>query len=78
MKTPFIALAAAALLASSAAFAAGPAAAPKAVKPEAVAHEQTLVDELARGAREILAAVVPEISLPKLEIKLPAEVRGRR
>jgi len=78
MKTPFIALAAAALLASSAAFAVGPSTAPKAVKPEAVALERTLVEELARGAREILAAAVPEISLPKLEITLPPEDRGRR
>jgi hypothetical protein len=72
MKTRFIALAAAALLASSAALAAAPApAAPNLAKPQPVPREHTLVEELARGARDILAAAVPEIALPKLELKLP-------
>jgi hypothetical protein len=34
-------------------------------------REQTLLQELAAGMREILVAVAPEISLPKLELQLP-------
>ena len=73
MKTRFIAFAAAALFASSAALAAAPAPAEKAAQRQPAPREQTLVEELARGAREILAAAVPEISLPKVELELPAQ-----
>lgn len=76
MKIRFIALAAAALLTSSATFAAAPE--PKLAKPQPVPREHTLVEELARGAREILAAAVPEISLPKLELELPKQDAGAR
>jgi hypothetical protein len=70
MKTRFIAFAAAALFASSAALATGPAPAEKLAQPQPVPREHTLVQELARGAREILSAAVPEISLPKVELTL--------
>lgn len=73
MKTRFIAFAAAALFATSAALAAAPAPAPKVAEPQPVPREHTLVEELARGAREILSAAVPEISLPKVDLKLPTQ-----
>lgn len=72
MKIRFIAFAAAALLASSAALAVTPTPAPTRPEPQVASHESTLVEELTRSAREILAAAVPEIALPKLELKLPA------
>jgi hypothetical protein len=71
MKIESIALAAVALCATSTAFAAG-APAPKPEQPPPARVEQTLVDELTSGMRDILRAVTPEIALPKIEIKLPA------
>lgn len=77
MKIRFIALAAAALMASSAALAVAPAPV-KVAEPQPAPRAQILVEELARGAREILAAAVPEIALPKLELKLPTQDGGAR
>jgi hypothetical protein len=76
MKTRTAALALAAALATSAAFAE---AAPKPAQPTHTApRTQTLVQDLAAGAREILRAVTPEISLPAVELKLPTlDARGR-
>ena len=34
-------------------------------------REQTLLEELAAGMRELLRAAAPEISLPTIELKLP-------
>jgi hypothetical protein len=62
-------LAAVTLIAISPAFADAPKAAP--ADPRPAVREQTVLEELAAGMREILRAVVPEISLPALEIKLP-------
>lgn len=78
MKRQFIVLAAFAFAATSAAFGASPTPAGNVAKPEPVPHEQTLVEELARSAREILAAVVPEISLPKVKLELPIERNDAR
>jgi hypothetical protein len=69
MKIRRLAFAAAALTAA-AALAAAPAREPRSAAPEVERHE-TLAAEIARGAREILAAVVPEIRLPQIEVKLP-------
>jgi hypothetical protein len=68
MKIRSIALAIVTVLATSAALAEGPA--PKA-EPKPVPREQTLVEEISVGMREILRAVTPEISLPTIEVKLP-------
>lgn len=70
MNIRSIALAIVATLATSAAFA--QAQAPRSAEPQAAAREQKLVDEIAAGMREILRAVTPEISLPKVEVRLPA------
>jgi hypothetical protein len=77
MKTRTAAFALAAALATSAACAGE--AAPKPVQPtHTVPRTQTLVQDLAAGAREILRAVTPEISLPAVELKLPTlDARGR-
>jgi hypothetical protein len=40
-------------------------------EPRPAAREQRLLRDLAAGMREIVAAVVPEISVPKLDLKLP-------
>ena len=40
-------------------------------EPRPIAREQTLLEELAAGMRVVLVAAAPEISLPKLELKLP-------
>jgi hypothetical protein len=76
MKIRSIALAAVAMFAVSSAFAAAPA--PKAAEPQPVPRAQTLLEELAAGTRDVLRAVVPDVSLPKLEIKLPPLDRVRR
>jgi hypothetical protein len=71
MKIRSIVLAALALAATSAAFA--EASAPKATPARQPApREQTVLEELAVGMRDVLRTVTPEISLPMLEIKLPA------
>jgi hypothetical protein len=69
MKIRSIALAIVATLATSAALAEGPARKP--ADPRAP-HEQTLIQEISAGMRDILRAVTPEISLPTIEVKLPA------
>ena len=69
MKVRSISFAAIALIAASAAFAEAPK--PQLAEPRSVAREQTLLEEVAMGMREIVRAVTPEISLPKVEIKLP-------
>jgi hypothetical protein len=75
MKIRSIALAAVAVLATSSTFAA--ASAPRAEPPPAPRAKQ-LVEELASGMREVLRAVTPEVSLPKLEITLPSLDLGSR
>ncbi len=42
------------------------------------AREQTLLENLANGMRELLRAAAPEISLPTIELKLPALDPSRR
>jgi len=69
MKIRSIALAVVATLATSAALAEGPARKP--ADPQAAPREQTLVQEISAGMRDILRAVTPEISLPTIEVKLP-------
>ena len=73
MKIRSLAFAVVALAATSVAFA--EAASPKAAAPQPAPREQTLLEGIAVGMREILQAVAPEISLPALEIKLPAPAR---
>ena len=63
-------LAAFAFVAMAPAFAEAPKRAP--VEPQRVSREHTVIKELAAGMREVLRAVVPDISLPALELKLPA------
>ena len=70
MKIRSIALSIVATLATSAALAEAPAR--KAAEPQPAPREQTLVAEISAGMRDILRAVTPEISLPALEMKLPA------
>lgn len=40
-------------------------------EPQTATVERTLLAELAAGMRELIEAVVPEISLPAVELKLP-------
>ena len=75
MNVRRFALAAVTLAATSAAFAAEPKGA--AAEPQAETRPQTVLQELAAGMREVLRSVVPEISLPALELKLPAFDRPR-
>ena len=79
MNVRSFALAAAALIAISPAFADAPKAA-KAAPAEAqpTVREQTVLAEVAAGMREVLRAVVPEISLPALDLKLPTLGRAAR
>jgi hypothetical protein len=53
--------------------AASPAFADAAKRPQdrPAVREQTLLQELTAGMREILVTVAPDIALPKLELKLP-------
>jgi hypothetical protein len=69
MKTRSLALMAIALSTASAALAEAPERKP--ATPEPAAYEQTLLADLAGGMRDLLRAVVPEISLPAVELKLP-------
>ena len=69
MTTRYVLLAAVALATSSATL--GQALDRTTAKPPATASEQTLLVELANGMRELIEAVVPEISLPAIELKLP-------
>jgi hypothetical protein len=69
MKVHSIVFAAVALIATSAAFAEAPK--PAAAEARPAAREQTLLEDVAMGMREMLRTVTPEISLPKLDIKLP-------
>jgi hypothetical protein len=63
-----------ALLATSAALAESPTAKP--ADPRPASRERTLVAEIAGGMREIIRAVRPVISLPAIDVKLPAlEIR---
>ena len=71
MKIELSALALVGSLATSAAFAEEPHAR-QPVELQPAAREQTLVEELAAGMREIIRAVTPEISLPSIEVKLPS------
>lgn len=76
MKIQSIAIAVVAVVAASASASASAtfadAPAPKAAEPHPAPRAQTLLDEVAAGMREILRAVSPEISLPAIEVKLPA------
>lgn len=69
MNVRHFALAAALLMSTSAALAAAPA--PQPVAPQPPAREQSLLEELASGMRELLRAVAPEIALPAIDLKLP-------
>lgn len=73
MKVRSIAFAAIAVIAASAALAEAPESPQPAanVRPEPVVREQTLLEEVAAGMREILRAVTPDIALPKLSLELP-------
>jgi hypothetical protein len=75
MKARSLALAAIALLTATAAFAETPER--KLVTPQPAAREQTVLEELAGSMREVVRAVVPEISLPAVELKLPP-LRGEQ
>ncbi len=68
MKIRSLAVAAVAVFATYSAFAAAPAPKPE---PQPTPRAPTLLEDLATGMREVLRAVTPEVSLPKLEIKLP-------
>ena len=76
MKARSIALTAVALLATSAAFADAPE--QNSQEPQPAVREQTLLENLANGMRELLRAVAPEISLPAVELKLPSLDLERR
>jgi hypothetical protein len=69
MRIRLGALAIVAFVATWAALAEAPAS--KSAELEATPREQTLLEEIAAGMREIVRAVAPEISLPAIEIKLP-------
>jgi hypothetical protein len=69
MNVRSIVFAALALVATSTAFAEAPQPAP--TEPRPAVREQTLLEDVAAGMRDLLRAVTPEISLPALEIKLP-------
>jgi hypothetical protein len=69
MKARSFSLTAVALLATSAAFADAPER--HAPSSQSTARAQTVLADLGNGMRELLRAVVPEISLPSIELKLP-------
>jgi hypothetical protein len=69
MNSRSIVFAAFVLVATSAAVAESPQPASAEQRPHG--REQTVLQDVADGMRELLRAVTPEISLPKLEIKLP-------
>jgi hypothetical protein len=66
MNIRSIALAVVTVLATSAALAETPKA-----ESKPAPREQTLVEEISGGMRDILRAVTPEISLPSIEVRLP-------
>jgi hypothetical protein len=70
MKIRSIAVAAVALAATSLAFAGEAALKPAQLEP--APRGQTLLEDLAAGMRDVLRAVVPEITLPELDVKLPS------
>ena len=76
MNARYLAFAAVALVAISSVSAEGSKSAP--TQPQRVAREHTVIEELAAGMREVLRAVVPDISLPALELKLPTLDRVAR
>ena len=76
MNVRSFALAAVTLVAISPALADAPKAAP--AQPQPAVRVQTVLEELAAGMRVVLRAVVPEISLPALELRLPALDRAAR
>jgi len=76
MKIRSIGLTAVALVTTSAAFANAPE--QKSLAAHPAAREQTLLENLASGMRNLLRSVAPEISLPKIELKLPALDASRR
>jgi hypothetical protein len=80
MKVRSIAFAAIAVVVTSTAIAETPASPQPAakVRPEPVVREQTLLEEVAAGMREILRAVTPDIALPKISLELPTLDSGAR
>ncbi len=52
--------------------------APRPAQSQPVQRGQALLEELAAGMRDVLRAVVPEIALPQLDVKLPALVSRSR
>ena len=76
MKIRSIGLTAVALVTTSAAFANAPE--QKSLEAQPAAREQTLLENLANGMRDLLRSAAPEISLPKIELKLPALDASRR
>jgi len=69
MNVRHFAIATVALVATSGLFAEE--AKPAPAQPQRETREQPVLRELAAGMRDVLRAVVPEISLPALELKLP-------
>jgi hypothetical protein len=80
MNVRSIAFAALAVLATSAAIAEAPEPSqpPAEIRPEPVVREQTLLEEVTAGMRQILRAVTPDIALPALSIELPSLDIGAR
>ena len=70
MKIQSITVAAVAIVALSSAFAGE--ATLKPAQPAFASRGQTLIQDLAAGMRDVLRAVVPEIALPALDVKLPS------
>ena len=69
MKIRTLVVATVAVAATSLAFAGEPA--PTAKQSQPAPRGQTLLADLANGMRDVLRAVVPEIALPAIEVKLP-------
>ena len=76
MKARSLVPTAVALLATSAAFANAPK--QTAREPQPAAPQQALLENLTKGMRELLRAVAPEISLPRVELELPSLDLERR
>jgi hypothetical protein len=70
------ATAAFAMSATSLAFAREPA--PRPTQSQPAQRGQALLEDLAAGMRDVLRAVVPEIALPQIDVKLPALVSRSR
>jgi hypothetical protein len=80
MNVRSLAFAAIAVIAASTAIAEAPESPQPAAKirPEPAVREQTLLEEVAAGMREILRAVTPDIALPEISIELPTlDIGGR-